>query len=49
LKDLKTLKEHTGELIAAVKEKVTTEDAGLLDFGKGILDQAFDDAIGVYS
>jgi len=49
LKDLKTLKEHTGGLVAAVKEKVTAQDAGLLDFGKGILDKAFDEAIAVYS
>jgi hypothetical protein len=49
LNDLKTLKEHTGGLVAAVKEKVTAQDAGLLDFGKGILDQAFDQAIAVYS
>jgi hypothetical protein len=49
LLDLKVLKKHTDGLIAAVKEKVTLDNAGLLDFGAGILDQAFDDAIAVYS
>jgi hypothetical protein len=49
LLDLKILKKHTDELIAAVKEKVTPDNAGLLDFGAGILDQAFDDAIAVYN
>jgi hypothetical protein len=47
--DLKVLKKHTDGLIEAVKEKVTPDNAGLLEFGAGILDQAFDDAIAVYS
>lgn len=49
LLDLKTLKKHTDELIAAVTEKVTPDNAGLLGFGQSILDQAFDAAIAVYS
>lgn len=47
--DLKTLKKHTDEFIDALTAKVTAENAGLLGLGKSILDQAFDDAIAVYS
>ncbi|KAH6629290.1 hydrophobic surface binding protein A-domain-containing protein [Boeremia exigua] len=49
LLDLKILKKHTDDLIAALTLKVTAENAGLLGLGKGILDQSFDDAIAVYS
>lgn len=49
LMDLKILKKHTGDLIAALKLKVTADNAGLLDLGKGILEQSFDAAIAVYS
>ncbi|KAJ4983671.1 hypothetical protein SVAN01_10829 [Stagonosporopsis vannaccii] len=49
LLDLKILKKHTGDLIAALTAKVTADNAGLLGLGKGILDQSFDDAIAVYS
>lgn len=48
LLDLKVLKKHTDGLIAAVTEKVTPDNAGLLGFGASILDQSFDDAIAVY-
>ncbi|KAH7402613.1 hydrophobic surface binding protein A-domain-containing protein [Pyrenochaeta sp. MPI-SDFR-AT-0127] len=48
LLDLKILKAHTGDLISALKEKVTPDNAGLLDLGTTILNQAFDDAIAVY-
>lgn len=49
LLDLKILKKHTDDLIAALTEKVTADNAGLLGLGKSILDQSFDDAIAVYS
>ncbi|XPS72935.1 hypothetical protein M3J09_005091 [Ascochyta lentis] len=49
LLDLKILKKHTDDLITALTPKVTADNAGLLGLGKGILDQAFDDAIAVYS
>jgi hypothetical protein len=49
LLDLKTLKKHTNSLIGAVSAKVTPDNAGLLELGQGILNQAFDDAITVYS
>jgi len=49
LLDLKILKKHTRDLIAALTAKVTADNAGLLELGKGILDQSFDDAIAVYS
>ncbi|KAH7061908.1 hydrophobic surface binding protein A-domain-containing protein [Paraphoma chrysanthemicola] len=49
LLDLKTLKKHTNGLIDAISAKVTPDNAGLLGLGKGILTQAFDDAIAVYS
>jgi len=49
LLDLKVLKKHTDGLIDAVGRKVTPDNAGLLSLGQGILDQAFDDAIQVYS
>lgn len=49
LLDLKVLKAHTDDLINAVTVKVTPDNAGLLGFGKGIIDQAFDGAIAVYS
>lgn len=48
LLDLKILKAHTGDLITALKEKVTPDNAGLLDLGAGILNAAFDSAIAVY-
>ncbi|KAJ4298964.1 hypothetical protein N0V90_004208 [Kalmusia sp. IMI 367209] len=48
LLDLKVLKAHTDDLIAAVTEKVVPASAGLLGLGKGIIDKAFDDAIAVY-
>ncbi|KAF2728795.1 hypothetical protein EJ04DRAFT_476766 [Polyplosphaeria fusca] len=49
LLDLKTLKKHTDDLLAALTPKVTESWAGYLTLGQGILDQAFDDAIAVYS
>jgi hypothetical protein len=49
LLQLQVLKKHTDELVGAVREKVTEENAGLLDLGKGILEGAFDDAIKVFS
>jgi hypothetical protein len=49
LLDLKILKKHTGEFLAAVREKMTAEDAGFLDLGKDVLNGAFDEAIAVYS
>ncbi|KAK7184033.1 hypothetical protein DPSP01_010486 [Paraphaeosphaeria sporulosa] len=48
LLDLKILKAHTDDLIDAVTAKVVPASAGLLGFGKGIIDKAFDDAIAVY-
>ncbi|KAF2014356.1 hypothetical protein BU24DRAFT_410107 [Aaosphaeria arxii CBS 175.79] len=48
LLDLKILKKHTDQLIDAVTKKVTEPNVGLLGLGKGIIDQAFDDAINVY-
>lgn len=48
LLDLKTLKAHTDDLIDGVTAKVVPASAGLLGLGKGIIDQAFDDAIAVY-
>lgn len=49
LLDLKILKKHTNDLIDALTAKVTEDNAGLLGLGKTILDQAFDEAIAVYS
>ena len=49
LSDLGMLKQHTDGLITAVGVKVTPNNAGLLGLGKGVLDQAFDEAIAVYS
>ncbi|KAF2633993.1 hypothetical protein BU25DRAFT_486969 [Macroventuria anomochaeta] len=49
LLDLKILKKHTDDLIAALTLKVTADNSGLLGLGKGVLDQAFDSAIAVYS
>ncbi|KZM24131.1 hypothetical protein ST47_g4712 [Ascochyta rabiei] len=49
LRDLKTLKKHTDGLIFASKPKVTADNTGFLGLGKGILDQAFDDVITIYS
>ncbi|KAF1843159.1 uncharacterized protein K460DRAFT_356924 [Cucurbitaria berberidis CBS 394.84] len=46
--DLKVLKKHTHDLISALTEKVTPDNAGLLGIGATILDQAFDSAIAVY-
>ena len=48
LLDLKVLKAHTDGFIDAVTVKVVPASAGLLGLGKGIIDQAFDKAIGVY-
>jgi len=47
--NLKTLKGDTNSFLAAVREKETAEDAGLLDLGKDQLNKSFDEAIAVYS
>ncbi|KAF1830184.1 hypothetical protein BDW02DRAFT_592077 [Decorospora gaudefroyi] len=49
LLDLKILKKHTGELITALTAKVDPQTAGLLGLGAGVINQAFDEAIAVYS
>ncbi|KAF2119251.1 hydrophobic surface binding protein A-domain-containing protein [Lophiotrema nucula] len=49
LLDLKTLKAHTDDLITALTPKVTSDWAGFLTLGQGVLDSAFDAAIAVYS
>lgn len=49
LLDLKILKAHTDDLISAITAKVTPDQAGLLELGKGIISGAFDAAIAVYS
>lgn len=48
LLDLKILQAHTDGLIDAVAEKVVPASAGLLVFGKSIIDQAFNATITVY-
>ena len=44
LLDLKILKININDLISAMTPQVTADNVGLLGLGKGILDQAFDDA-----
>ncbi|KAF2678989.1 hypothetical protein K458DRAFT_394398 [Lentithecium fluviatile CBS 122367] len=48
LLDLKVLKAHTGDLIAALGEKFDEDTAGYLGLGQSVINQAFDDAIAVY-
>lgn len=48
LLDLKILKAHTDDLVAALTEKVTVANAGFLGLGQSIIDKAFDSAIVVY-
>lgn len=49
LLDLKLLKKHSGDMIAALSPKVSAKWVDFLGLGKGLLDTSFDNAIAVYS